>query len=141
MKAGQIIELVKTVQQYYQTSDPFAIAQAMHIDVQFRKSEGGFTANAIRAFDHAIIVINEAYDEMSRNLLCAHELAHLLMHQEQQVNYYNHIKRSQQVQTEYEANLFTVALLFPVADLNIPLESMNGYLLQTLVEQNLHKVR
>ena len=86
----------------------------------------------------AIISINNAYDERSKKLLCAHELGHALLH-EGAVNHFAVTPQNAFSGVEYEANLFAVSLLYDELEEepSIPVEHMNNYMLKSIIDYNL----
>lgn len=141
MNAKDIIALARNIKQSWHTNDPYKIAERLGIEVLHRENNvKGFTAHTIKMEGYpTIISINNAYTEFSQMVLCAHELGHALLHKNC-VNHFAITNKNVLTNTEYEANLFAVALLADNgidADLTIPLSNMNSYLLKSIVDYNI----
>ena len=138
MQLSQILETAQLFKDYYHTDDPLAYANALGIDViftsQFRKD---FKAQIIKFGQRTVIFINEKFDQLSRKLLCSHEIAHYLFHSTEQTNYYNNITDVKQARLEHEANLFALAIAMPDLGKSISLENLSGYILHEIMEENL----
>ena len=103
----------------YDTRDPFEICDAMQIRICYK--DLGHMIKAYYFYQSRIknIVINSRVEEVVRNILCAHELGHAILHGElaamrgfQEFELFDSI-----VPTEYEANLFAAELLIDDDDL------------------------
>ena len=141
MKSADIIALAKGFKSTWKTNDPFIIAKRLGIEVLFREvAIKGFTAQTVKIPGYpAIISINDAYNEKSKRILCAHELGHALLHDES-VNYFAVTRKNVMSDVEREANLFAVALLLDdkaEAKLNVSLVNMSNYLLKSILEYNI----
>ena len=144
MKAKDIIRYVKNLKDEWKTNDPYAIAEYLGIHVLSTPPiVKGFTAQTIKMDGYpTIISINEAYTAFSQKVLCAHELGHALLHGEC-VNHFAITNKNVITNVEQEANLFAIALLADantLATLDVPLESMNNYLLKTIMDYNLEMI-
>ena len=138
MQLSQILETAQLFKDYYQTDDPFTYANALNLHVNFTSHFGkDFKAQIVKHEQRTIIFINEKYDQMSRKLLCSHEIAHYLFHSTEETNYYNNITNVKQTRLEHEANLFALAIAMPDLGKNISLENLSGYILHEIMEQNL----
>ena len=139
--AKEIISLARGIKQTWKTNDPYKIAKHLGIVVLHRDNcIKDFTAQTVK-FDGypTIISINNAYTDFSKKVLCAHELGHSLLH-EDSLNHFATTIKNVTTNVEYEANLFAIALLTDqnVDDtLDVPLSSMNNYLLKTIMEHNI----
>ena len=141
MKAKDIIKFVKSIKKDWNTNDPYTIAAHYGINVEFTTTcMKGFTAHTIKMDDYpTFISINDAYTDFSKKLLCAHELGHALLHADC-INHFAITNKNVITNVEQEANLFAIALLADestLATLDVPLESMNNYLLKTIMDYNL----
>ena len=128
MRKEDIILYARLLRSIFGTTDAMEIARQMGYEVNFVDAdiclieadtyiyEGGTKA----------IFINNKYDNISRNILCAHELGRILL---------NHNYKDENLTNEYKANLFAVALLFDDS-FNIPLVQMSNYTLNSI----LHKI-
>ena len=139
--AKEIISLARGIKQTWKTNDPYKIAKHLGIVVLHRDNcIKDFTAQTVK-FDGypTIISINNAYTDFSKKVLCAHELGHALLH-EDSLNHFATTSKNVTTNVEHEANLFAIALLTDpnINDtLDVPLSSMNNYLLKTIMEHNI----
>lgn len=141
MRAADIVALAKGLRDSWNTNDPFEIAKKFGIEVLFRDvAIKGFTAQTIKIPGYpTIISINDAFNEKSKKILCAHELGHALLHDES-VNYFSVTKRNVMTYVERDANLFAVALLIDdetEAQLSGPLVNMENHLLKAILDYNI----
>lgn len=141
MNANDIINYVKDIKEQWRTNDPYTIAEYLGITVLHTTAcFKDFTAQTIKVKGYpTIISINDAYTEFSKKVLCAHELGHALLHQEC-VNHFAITNSNIATSVEQEANLFALALLASdetINSLDVPLTSMNNYLLKTIMDYNL----
>lgn len=142
MQAKDIIALARGIKDSWQTNDPYKIAERLGIVVLHRDTNiKDFTAQTLKFPGHpTIISINNAYSELSKKVLCAHEVGHALLHEEC-VNHFAITNKNVVTNVELEANLFAVALL---ADDDIddilayPLSNMSNYLLKSILDYNIH---
>ncbi len=140
MKARDIIFLAQSFYNEWGTSDPLVIAKELGIQVLMRdECFQGFKAQTIKVDGYpTIISINNRYSDISKRVLCAHELGHALLHSET-VNHFDTTRKNSFTNVEYEANLFAVALLCDENSFNIPLEKMNNALLKSVLEYNIYE--
>lgn len=141
MRAADIVALAKGLRDSWKTNDPFEIAKKFGIEVLFRDvAIKGFTAQTIKIPGYpTIISINDAFNEKSKKILCAHELGHALLHDES-VNHFSVTKRNVMTYVERDANLFAVALLIDdetEAQLSGPLVNMENHLLKAILDYNI----
>lgn len=141
MRAADIVALAKGLRDSWNTNDPFEIAKKFGIEVLFRDvAIKGFTAQTIKIPGYpTIISINDAFNEKSKKILCAHELGHALLHDES-VNHFSITKRNVMTYVERDANLFAVALLIDdetEAQLSGPLVNMENHLLKAILDYNI----
>lgn len=83
-----------------------------------------------------MITINNNYSELSKRILCAHELGHALLHSDISINHFAVNSSNINTSVEWEANLFAIALLAneeTLSQLALPLENMNNYLLKSIM--------
>ena len=141
MRAADIVALAKGLRDSWNTNDPFEIAKKFGIEVLFRDvAIKGFTAQTIKIPGYpTIISINDAFNEKSKKILCAHELGHALLHDES-VNHFSVTKKNVMTYVERDANLFAVALLIDdetEAQLSGPLVNMENHLLKAILDYNI----
>ena len=141
MRSADIIALAKDFRNSWKTNDPFVIAKRLGIEVLFRDiTIKGFTAQVVKMPGYpTIISINNAFNEKSKRILCAHELGHVLLH-EGSVNYFANTNSNVLTDVEREANLFAVALLLDEdveKQLNVSLGNMSNYLLKSILDYNI----
>lgn len=108
------IPLARRLIRKYKTRDPFALAAELDIEVSFRSNfkrlKGAFRVIEKNSF----IFINDKLSEQMQWLVCAHELAHALLHRSlgMQKNGLMEFEIFDITsQTEYDANVFASALL------------------------------
>ena len=141
MRAADIVALAKGLRDSWNTNDPFEIAKKFGIEVLFRDvAIKGFTAQTIKIPGYpTIISINDAFNEKSKKILCAHELGHALLHDES-VNHFSVTKRNVMTYVERDANLFAVDLLIDdetEAQLSGPFVNMENHLLKAILDYNI----
>lgn len=135
MKKEDILNYVEVIKRTCGTNDPFVIAKYFNYKICFLDTEAAFIkANSYTStIDKSKeIVINNGYDERSKMVLCAHEVAHCILGHPYKNNY-----KDKDLKKEYEANLFAVALLFEQADFNISFLEMPNYTLEHILESNI----
>ena len=105
--------IAKRLSQKHKTNNPFSIAEAMGIIVLFcslKTTFGRYTKYCrIKS-----IIINSNADESLRKFICAHELAHAILHPNLNTAQLKHISPYANT-NKYEnaANTFAVELLLP----------------------------
>lgn len=139
----RITKFVNELKEYWGTNDPFYIAEKYGIVVSLRNScFPDFTAQTIKMNGYpTMISINADYDDLSRKILCAHELGHALLHNNG-INHYRIASSHELEQLENEANLFAISLLYDNINnhLNMPIERMSNYILKSILDYNLRKL-
>lgn len=135
----EIVKLATKLKNYYQTSDPFVLAEHLGIEVIKNSSAvKDFKAQIIKVNGYPIIIsINDGYTELSQKVLCAHELGHALLHDG--CNTFGTTVSNVNSDVELEANLFAVALLFHQWEINVKFEKMDNYLLKSMLDLNIQK--
>lgn len=141
MNGNDIIKLARDIKNSWGTNNPYEIAHKYGITIIHRDNcIKDFTAQTIKFSGYpTIISINNAYSEISKKVLCAHELGHALLHEEL-VNNFAITSKNITTNLEYEANLFAITLLTSdnIDDyLTIPISKMNNYLLKSIIDYNL----
>ena len=140
MRKQEIVDFALGLKRTYNTDDPFKIADLFGIRVIMNSGyqSRNFKAQAIKFKGYApYIVINEKYTESSKKVLCAHELGHIFLHDETLNNFAN-VGGRLNMEAEYEANLFTLALLEEPENLNVKMTDIAPYLLQNIVEDSVY---
>lgn len=96
------------------STDPFLIAQSLGAEVRY-KELGSLKGMYLCMGTARFIVLNPSLNSVMRREVCAHELGHDLLHQEQARNGALHefARATGGDRTEYEANVFAAALLIP----------------------------
>lgn len=140
MRKQEIVDFARGLRETYHTNDPFDLAEIFGIKILERDHwYKGFKAQAVKFKGYApYIAINANYTETSKKVLCAHELGHIFLHNET-LNYFSDIGGKINMETEYEANLFVLALLEDQARLKVDMTEISPYLLQTIIEQNVER--
>ncbi len=121
-----IIELAKKTADRYAGANAIEIAENLGIKVWFRKlgSLKGFylSENGIK-----YIVINEALTDRMKEVVCAHELGHALLHSELSAGMMRETTLFlSNNKTEREANLFAASLLISDSEILYALENENS---------------
>lgn len=108
---SKVDKLVKT----YDTRDPFELCKILNIKVHYKNL--GTLIKAYYFYQSRIsnIVINNQMPEEIYQLLCAHELGHVILHKSiaQARGFFETSLLEECIPTEYEANLFAAELLIP----------------------------
>ncbi len=140
MRKQEIVDFALGLKRTYHTDDPFALAELFGIRILERSEcHKGFKAQAIKFRGYApYIVINSKYTDSSKKILCAHELGHIFLHDET-LNNFADVGGKLNMETEYEANLFVLALLEDPENLAVSMTDIPPYLLQNIVEDSLKK--
>ncbi len=134
-RTDEIIAFAQDIRRTWGT-DAIDIAGRMGITVAFTK---GKTVRAYTIKNNnypTIISLPEKSNYPARQVLCAHELGHALLH-DSGVNWFEGTNRTILNDVEYEANLFAVALLFDERKFKIPLADMSNYMLKSVLDYNL----
>ena len=135
IRTDEIVAFAKDIRQHW-GSDAIEIAEHLGMRVVFSKgtNDGAFT---MKMNDYpTIISIPEKSGYAARQVLCAHELGHALLH-ESGINWFEGTYKTIVNDVEYEANLFAVALLFDEDDFKIPFSDMTNYMLKSVLDYNL----
>lgn len=134
MNKKDIVKLAKKIKNEYGNKNIIEMCKLMGIRFSYIHCRPEVSpAYSINSGSSSLIALNINYSEKSKNVLCAHELGHVLLHSSSPLNHFNGSSSE-----EYEANLFAVALLFNDDDLCTSILSMNNYILKGLLEYNLH---
>ena len=116
----------------FNTFDPFELCDKLKIKIRFKK----YNVEAMKGYvvkivdDNIVIYINDNLSDISKRIVCAHELGHVLLH-EDAGNYFD----GGDDDKEFEANLFAALLLLNQNDYDIKFENMNNYLLQKVIDE------
>ncbi|MDE6844982.1 MAG: ImmA/IrrE family metallo-endopeptidase [Lachnospiraceae bacterium] len=134
MTKENIILYARLLRSIFETTDATEIAHQLGYEVNFVDADiRSIKANTYRYENGTkAIFINRKYDDVSRNILCAHELGHAVFNHEHKHNY-----KDKNLKNEYDVNLFAVALLFDDS-FNIPLVKMSNYTLQSILDKNIN---
>ena len=140
MRAEDIINLVKEIRKELgdiYLNNPIDVCNKKNIAIRkITLNPKVYPAYTTNIFGKPIISLNENYTFLSQIVLCAHELGHALLHSD---NCYNGFD-GENMQQEYEANLFAVALLFTEKQydsFSIPLEKMSNFELKYILDANI----
>ena len=113
-----IYETVDSLVREYCTSDPFELCESLGVKVKVTFI-GDLKGLYTFIDDVPVIVISEKLKRPARNIVCAHELGHHILHAEVAANdclrgftFFNMREK-----TEYEANVFMADLLIEDDDL------------------------
>ncbi len=104
-------EITKTVQNLvseYGTNDPFELADALSILIMPSKAIKGCTMNLL---GYPVIFLGEDLNDFERRYVCAHELAHNVLHDIKQYDLLIHSTFFNEDKVEVEADIFAAELL------------------------------
>ena len=104
-------EITKTVQNLvseYGTNDPFELADALGILIMPSKAIKGCTMNLL---GYPVIFLGEDLNDFERRYVCAHELAHNVLHDIKQYDLLIHSTFFNEDKVEVEADIFAAELL------------------------------
>ena len=134
MTKENIILYAKILRNVFETTNAVEIARRLRYNVGFIKTGTQYLkANTYKFEDGLkVILINDNYDAVSKNVLCAHDLVHAVFKHANKINY-----KDTNLANEYEVNLFAVALLFDEGSFNMPLAEMSNYTLQSILDANI----
>lgn len=125
-----ILELVYK----YKIIDIFEICRLEGIQIKFKNYDIDFLkARCVRVCGEWIIYINSKYTLKSQQILCAHELGHILLHNNSYVNDFD----GNDPVLEFEANIFAAHYMLDEKNYDLKFASMNNYLLKKLIDENL----
>ncbi|MEA4933688.1 MAG: ImmA/IrrE family metallo-endopeptidase [Lawsonibacter sp.] len=101
----------------HNTRDPFRIAQALGYIIVFAPliDVRGFQQHTQR---RNLIYINEALDEQQCRLVCAHEMAHHMLHSGLNRVFMDHSTQIVTQRFENEAHIFSLELVYSDEELN-----------------------
>ena len=111
---NSIKELVRKLVNKYGTRNPFALADAMGIEVQL--SNPGCAGCYMFLKNHRYIFLDQNLDEREKIQVMAHELGHAIMHRKQNC-YFIRNKTLLLSKTEIQANMFAAELLISEEDI------------------------
>lgn len=133
MNKESIILYAKVLKNTFKNKSAIEIAKELGYAVMRLDTDPRFLiANTYVSENKCIITINSSYSARAQNVLCAHELGHSILKHPSKSNY-----KDTNLENEYYANLFAVALLFDENDFNTPLKNMSNYTLQSILDENL----
>lgn len=105
-----IKKIVKHYKRKFGTSDPFKIADALHIELAVGDI-GGRAGCYMYLKKHKCIFLNENLNEGEMNLVMAHELGHAIMHPKENCYFIRNKTLLLNFKNEIEANKFAAELL------------------------------
>ncbi len=137
MRKQEIVDFVNDMKRTYQTNDPYEIAGIYGIAIDEKPfCWPGFKAQAVKFDGYApYIMINGSYPERSKRIMCAHELGHIFLHDDT-LNDFAKTDGKVNMEAEYEANLFALALLEDQENLNMDMADIPAYLVRNIVEKS-----
>lgn len=104
-----------------QIKNPTTIALECGAEISYSEMQDNVPAFCQSTQSLGTIFINSRADNYSKQILCAHELGHLLLHKNNELSLFDHTIG--QVE-EFEANLFAY-FLYPKAFVRLDLNSIN----------------
>lgn len=126
----KIYRTVEELVYKYKTSNPYELCEKLGIRVDF------VSYGRAMIIDSKSIKISKKYTEYSRYVLCAHELAHAILHEGDCINCFNENNTLEKIEKDKQANMFAAYLLFN-DDEEIKFKNMNSYMLQNFIESHL----
>lgn len=105
-----IRQLVAYYKRKYDTSDPFEIAGALHIEVKIGNL-GSRSGCYMYLKKHRCIFLNENLSKHEMNLVMAHELGHAVLHPRENCYFIKNKTLLLNSKNEIEANKFAMELL------------------------------
>ena len=95
----------------YGTNDPFELCNLLNIKIIYEDNFKSFFGMYCKIKDEKCIIINSSHDELTRRIICSHELGHSFQdHESVLFMKENYLFGTEQV--ENEANYFAAALVF-----------------------------
>lgn len=129
----KIIIAANILRFHQNTRNPFIIAESLGINIVYCDID--FSILKGYSYNGKKIKINSRYNDTEQKVICAHELGHFVS---------EHIGKTafkdNDLEREYCANLFAVALLFNEFDFNCNLTEMSNYTLQSILDMNLKSI-
>ena len=117
-------------------ADPLDIADRLGIRINEIESSNTPSAYIVKQEGYpAVIQMKGCRNLRERMVLCAHELGHYFLHAECGLaNFHDN-----DVNSEYEANLFAVTLMCDDDMFNMPIAKMSGSILRSIMDYNLRR--
>ena len=95
----------------YGTNDPFELCNLLNIKIIYEDNFKSFFGMYCKIKDEKCIIINSSHDELTRRIICSHELGHSFQNSESVVFMKeNYLFGTEKL--ENEANYFAAALVF-----------------------------
>lgn len=107
-----IRQIVAYYKRKFDTSNPFEIADALHIEVQIGPL-GSRAGCYMYLKKHKCIFLNDSLGKHERDLVMAHELGHAILHPKENCYFIKHKTLLLNSKNEIEANTFAAELLIP----------------------------
>ena len=105
---NEITKAVQNLVSEYGTNDPFELADALGILIMPSKAIKGCTMNLL---GYPVIFLGEDLNDFERRYVCAHELAHNVLHDIKQYDLLIHSAFFNEDKVEVEADTFAAELL------------------------------
>lgn len=105
---NEITKAVQNLVSEYETNDPFELADALGILIMPSKAIKGCTMNLL---GYPVIFLGEDLNDFERRYVCAHELAHNVLHGIKQYDLLIHSTFFNEDKVEVEADTFAAELL------------------------------
>lgn len=133
MSSENIYEKVTEITKKYKTRDPFALAEAMEVDVDF-VDLGGLKGFYIVYKRNRFVVLNKSLTDTLSSIIMAHELGHDILHRHLAQN--GGLKESSffdmKSRPEMEANIFAANLL--ISDKEVIGYGEDGYTAENMAK-------
>ncbi|MCI9542496.1 MAG: ImmA/IrrE family metallo-endopeptidase [Lachnospiraceae bacterium] len=135
----EIAQCAENCYKRFKTRNALQIFNYLNIDYSFinlKGKIGGFTHKEENYKRKFCVYINNKYDAYSRKIIAAHELGHILLHGNDDLNIF-----SEEISTEipeYEANLFALIFMPHIQPQNISLRELSITELQKYICSKLY---
>ncbi|WP_455793575.1 ImmA/IrrE family metallo-endopeptidase [Clostridium butyricum] len=134
MGTNEIIEFAKEIRNIYHGESVIDVIRQNDIAISFTNlNPKMYPAYTINTGKTTAIILNNHFNVIQQNILAAHELGHILLHDDKIINQFGGDNEIQ----EYEANLFAVALLFDENEFNVKFNKLTNYELKYILDHNI----
>lgn len=117
-------------------ADPLDIAAKLGIRINEIEGQDVPSAYIVKQEGYpTVIQMKGCRNRREKTVLCAHELGHFFIHAECGFAKFH----DNNVDSEYEANLFAVALMCDDDMFNMPIAKMSGSILRSIMDYNLRR--
>lgn len=134
MGINEIIEYAQQIKTNYAGKSVLDIISQNNINTSYTSLNPEiYPAYTIDTGKTKAIILNSHFNVIQQNILAAHELGHVLLHNDKVINQFG----GKNEKEEYEANLFAVALLFDENKFNVKFNKLSNYELKYILDYNI----